>query len=407
VTRLPTPLGLDKPTLAKQLRKAGYRTAVFGKMHFQRPGEPGLHGFEECVTEDVSGRRWRAEVKPRAVAGGIRTKPAWRPFKDPARVWLNADKLPYPRWDADMQSSYTVRLAERYMEEHREEPFALWVSLMEPHSPFDFSVEDRDVFDARRFTAPRVGEEDGEQVPLIFRDLTEEDKRGIAAACYTSTYFVDRNMGRVLDRLRALKLEQDTLVVYVGDNGYQLGEHGRFEKHCGYEESLRVPLLMRWPGKVRRGVVRDLVEFVDVAPTVLDLLGAERLKVEHGRSLRGYVEGGDRRDPHRMVLSEYLENEEAYLWTERWKLTYCTGKRARGDGYKTERPTPGRYRRLYDLEADAGEFRNVAAREPGVVEELERAMLERFRGTHPEAGREPRGLSREEALDWYLRPRDV
>ena len=95
VTLLGTPLADDKPTLARQFQKAGYRTAVFGKMHFNRPGEPGLHGFDVAMTEDVITRAWNAEVKPRPVPAGIRTKPAeWRPFRDPARIWLNAEKLP-------------------------------------------------------------------------------------------------------------------------------------------------------------------------------------------------------------------------------------------------------------------------------------------------------------------------
>ena len=70
-------------------------------------------------------------------------------------------------------------------------------------------------------------------------------------------------------------------------------------------------------------------------------------------------------------------------------------------------PTPGRYRRLYDLASDPGEFSDVAAKNPDMVSRLEGLMLERFRGTHPEAGREPQRLSRAEAIEFYLRPRDA
>jgi len=407
VTVLRTALEEGKPTLARPLRAAGYRTAVFGKMHFNRPAAPGLHGFDVVMTEDAVRKAWQAEVPPRSVPPEIRTKPPWRPFKDPARIWLNADKLPYPRYDEDMLGTYIARRAARFLEESKDTPFALWVSFHEPHSPFDFPVEDRDLFDPARFTPPRVGPEDAWQIPLIFRELTDQDKRGIIAAYYTSVAFLDRNIGVVLDKLRELALDRNTLVIYMADNGYCLGHHGRFEKHCSYEPAIRIPLIVSWPGRIRRGVVRDLTEAVDVAPTALDLLSLEPLPVQHGRSLRPYLEGGRpaRRRDH--IFSEYLENEEACVRTERFKLVFCSGRRERQDGYKTDNPTPGRWMRLYNLEEDPGEFHDVSRGHPEVVERLMGLMLERFRQTHPEARREPGGLSVPEALEFYLRPRDA
>jgi len=407
VTVLRTPLAEDKPTLARQLRAAGYYTAVFGKMHFNQPPKPGQHGFELPMTEQAVAKAWNQEVRPKPVPPEIKTKPPWRPFKDPARIWLNADKLPFARYSEDMLGTYIARRAARFLEEHKDSPFALWVSFHEPHSPFDFPVEDRELFDPMRFTPPRVGPEDGWQIPLIFRELSEADKRGIIAAYYTSVAFLDRNIGVVLDKLRQLGLEQNTLVVYMGDNGYCLGHHGRFEKHCCYEPAIRVPLIFSWPGRIRRGVVTDLTEGVDVAPTVLDLLSVEPLPVQHGRSLRPYLEGGRPARPREHIFSEYLENEEACVRTERFKLVFCSGRRARQDGYQTDNPTPGRWMRLYDLRSDPGEFTDVARQHPDVVQRLLNLMLERFRTTHPEARNEPKGLSPAEAIEFYLRPRDA
>ncbi len=408
VTVLSTPLDPNKPTLARQFQHAGFRTAVFGKMHFNRPAQPGLHGFEVMMTEGEIARAWTAEVKPRPCPADIRTKPAqWRPFRDPARIWLNADKLPLARYDEDARGAYIARQAIRYMEENRDRPFALWASFQEPHSPFDFPIEDRNLFAPERFQVPRVGPEDGWQIPNVFRDLNDQDKRGIIAAYYTSVAFLDRNIGRVLDALRRLKLEEDTFVVYMADHGYDLGQHGRFEKHCGYEPALRVPLIMRYPGRTRPGVVRDLTEHIDVPATVVDMMGLEPLPITHGQSLRPYLEG---RRPERIrdhIFSEYLENEEAYIKTGEWKFILCSGKRGRQDGYETKNPTPGRYRRLYDLKNDPGEFQDVAARHPDLVEKSESLMLDRFRHTHPEREQEPQRLSREEAIEFYLRPRDA
>jgi len=407
VTRLPTPLAPDKPTLARQFRSAGYRTAVFGKMHFNRPASPGLHGFDELLTEDELQAAWVRDVRPASLPEGVRTKPPWRPFRDPARIWLNADALPFPRETPQMKGSYLADRAIEYLRRADDRPFALWVSFQEPHSPFDFPLQYRNRFAPRRFTPPPIGAEDPAQIPLIFRDLSEDDKRGIIAAYYTSVAFLDWNLGRVLSALRQRGLDENTYVVYMADHGYDLGHHGRFEKHCGYDPAMRVPLLMRWPGRIRQGTVTGLTEHVDVTATIADLMGIEPPPHLHGSSLRPYLETGRHPAPRDHIFSEYLENEEAYIRTTEWKYIFCSGKRKRTDGYETSNPTPGRYRRLYHLATDPDEMHDVAAANPSVADRLETFMLTRFRATHPERADEPQRLSRAEALEFYLRPRDV
>jgi len=406
VTVLATPLAVDKPTLAKQFKKAGYQTAVFGKMHFNRPAEPGLHGFDVVMAEDEITKAWITDVNPRSVAG--RTKPAqWRPFRDPARIWLNAEKLPLARFDEDSRGTYIARKAIQYLEENRNRQFALWTSFQEPHSPFDFPIEDRDLFPASRFSVPRVGPEDAWQIPKVFRDLNDGDKEGIAAAYYTSVAFLDRNIGRVLDALGRLRLDDDTFVIYMADHGYDLGQHGRFEKHCGYEPALRVPLIMRYPGRIQKGVVRNLTEHIDVPATIVDIMGLDPLPVTHGQSLRPYLEGRTPAQPRDHIFSEYLENEEAYIKTFEWKYILCSGKRARKDGYEIDNPTPGRYRRLYDLRNNPGEFTDVGQKHQDLVAKFEGLVLDRFRASHPDRESEPPSLTREEAIEFYLRPRDA
>src|SRR5262249_47299296 len=116
VTRLTTPLAADRPTLARQFQKAGYRTAVFGKMHFNRPAVRGLHGFNELLTEGELQRDWTRDIRPSPVPDDVRTKPPWRPFRDPARIWLNADALPFPRETAQMKGTYLADRAIAYLE---------------------------------------------------------------------------------------------------------------------------------------------------------------------------------------------------------------------------------------------------------------------------------------------------
>ena len=407
VTQLRTALSTEKPTLAKMLKLSGYTTATFGKMHFNQPGKPGLHGFDLCQTEDVMQRRWAAEVQGGELPAGVTTKPLpWRPFRTPAAQWLNADCLPYPRLDAGMKGTFIARQAQNFLEENRGKPFALWTSFHEPHSPFDFPVEDRAAFDPAGFDDFSVGAQDGGQIPLIFRDLPPAAKRGIAAAYYTAVHFLDRNIGRVLAKLRELDLDRDTLVVYTADHGYMLGQHGRFEKHCGYDPALRVPLIMRFPGRLKQGVVRGFTEHLDLSPAIIEALQLRRLPVEHGHSLLPYAEGRKPQQVRSHIVSEYLENEEVFVRDSRWKYIYCSGRRKREDGYLTADPTPGRYQRLFDLEHDPGEFTDVAAKHPDVVNKMKEIALRRFRGTHMEAQSEPKGKSADDSLDFYLRPRD-
>ena len=326
-------------------------------------------------------------------------------------MWLDAEKLPFPRNDAQMEGTWIAERAAEYLRgrvsEKKDEPFALWVSFMQPHSPFDFPVEDRAEFDAATFEVPKVGPHDFAQIPMVFRDLSATEKQGIIASYYTAVTFLDRNVGRVLATLRELNLEEETLVVYMADHGYSLGQHGRFEKHVCYEPALRVPLIVRWPGRVKAGaVVEEFTESIDVPPTILEMLGAKPFEVNQGQSLAGYL-GGTKMAVRSSIFSEYLENEEACVRDREWKLIYCSGRRLRKDGYLTVDPLPGRTVRLFDMKNDPDEFEDVSAKQPEVVAKMAAEMLARFRATHPEVAMEPKALSVMDALDWYLRPRDT
>ena len=127
-------------------------------------------------------------------------------------------------------------------------PFAMVVSFYEPHAPFRFPHEWQGRYRPDQFSAPTISQRDREQQPTVFRDLTSDDFRGIQAAYYTSlSFWISRSAG-LIQALEDSGLGPDTLVVFLSDNGYSLGQHGRFEKHCFYEPAVRVPLILRWPG---------------------------------------------------------------------------------------------------------------------------------------------------------------
>jgi choline-sulfatase len=157
---------------------------------------------------------------------------------------------------------------------------------------------------------------------------------------------------------------------------------------------------------VKPGRIDQLTEHVDLGPALLNLLNAPPFVVQHGQDLSMHLRGSSPKRGRSEVVSEYLENEEVFVRTKRWKLIYCSGRRVRLDGYETDNPTPGRSIRLFDLQNDPDEYTDVASRNPHVVNELKEVALTRFRQTHPDAGREPSRTDVDDLLDFYVRPRD-
>jgi choline-sulfatase len=405
VTQLSTPLPASETTLAELLQKAGYDTAALGKMHFNSDLK---HGFDLRL-DLADHRKHLQEAGRRPLPEGVPVLPVWRPFRDPARVWLNGMYHPFGAVDADMAGTYFAREAGRYLQAPRDRPFFLMVSFYEPHSPFHFPVEYRDRHQPESFTVPRPGSEDDAQVPAVFRDLTDREKQGIIASYYTSVEFLDKNVGQVLDALKRSDKERETLVILLGDHGYMLGQHGRFEKHCCFEPAVRAPLVLRYPGKIKaEQSTHALVEFIDVVPTVLSYCGAPIPATVQGQSLVPLLEG--KADGHRQhVFVEYAENEEAMVRTARWKLTYGTGKRERQDGYHTGKPLPGRTVRLYDLENDPDEMKNLAALPENArrVEEMTNQLAEHLKRTARQPELLPGNGDVHALLEYAVQPHDV
>ncbi len=405
VTQLQTPLPESETTLAMLLKNAGYDTAAIGKMHFNSNLK---HGFDLRIDRPDHVQFLKAKGTL-ALPEGVPIQPPWRPFKDPARIWLNSECRPFGAVDADMAGTFFANEAAKYLQDHKDRSFFLIVSFYEPHSPFHFPIDCRGQHDPQSFTVPKIGPEDNWQIPAIFRDLTEREKQGIIAAYHTSVEFLDKNIGILLDALKETGKADETLVVYLGDHGYMLGQHGRFEKHCCYEPAIRAPLVMRFPAEVKsRQSASALVEFIDIAPTVLELCGMNVPPLIQGTSLVALLQGKTKR--HREhVFVEYAENEEAMICTERWKLIYCTGKRARQDGYATGRPLPGKTILLFDQEKDPEEMTNVAGRPENakLLTELTNALAKHMKRTARQPELIPQSSDAHEVLDICLQPRDV
>lgn len=180
---------------------------------------------------------------------------------------------------------------------------------------------------------------------------------------------LDEGVGRVLDYLDESELAEETLVLYMGDNGFMLGEHGLIDKRHAYEESMRVPMLAYAPGFVPAGgTVTDLVRNIDIAPTILDLAGVSWDQGVDGRSFLPALRGGS------------LPSEGEFLYEYYWEYAFPhtpTTFALRGDRYKyVFYHGVWDLEELYDLETDPDERYNLI----GVPEHQERvrAMRERL-----------------------------
>ena len=400
VTLLATPLAESETTIADYLGSFGFSTGAIGKMHFNSSLK---HGFDYRV--DTAEHQAYLKAKPgREVPSDIPVRPPWKPFQDPARIWLNADVLPGGLYDDDSEGTFFTREAIGFLERNRHQRFCLWLSYHEPHSPFSFPVEFAGRYRPAEMPLPAVGPEDERWIPSVFRDLTRGEKKGIVASYYTSVEYLDRNVGRVLDALDRLGLSDETLVIYIGDQGYLLGHHGRFEKHTMWEPAVRAPLLMKAPGLAARWEPA-LVEFIDLFPSILDYLGIEPLKGLQGKSLKPLLD--ETAEEHRdHVFSEFLADNTAMIRTTEWKYVFATGQSDLSMGYETGQPPPGPIHRLYDVRSDREEFHNLAS-EPAfadVVRHLQNLMLARFEETDPRAPSLPEGLTIEGQLTWFCQP---
>ena len=169
VTQLQTPLPESEVTLAETYRLAGFDTASIGKMHFNSDLK---HGFDLRV-DHPDYRKWLKAQPAASVPEGVAVLGPWRPFKDPARVWLNAECRPVDLPSAQMDGTFFSNQAAEYLAAKREKPFFLMVSWYQPHSPYQFPLEFRDRHRAAEMPKFVPGPEDDEQIPAGFRDLTE------------------------------------------------------------------------------------------------------------------------------------------------------------------------------------------------------------------------------------------
>lgn len=404
VTLLTSALSDTTYTIPEHLKKQGFKTAVVGKTHFNSTLS---HGFDYML----SASDYNVYVKgiSENIPMSLSYRKAKNPWTDSTRVFWNADGLPGPHYDANDIGTFFANKAVDYIEQNKNNRFCLWVGFLEPHAPFNFPIEYTNKYQPEKMPLPQGTPADDRWVPQVFKNLSENDRKGIIRSFYTSVEYLDKNVGIILNKLKSLGLDKNTLVIYFGDNGYLLNHHKRFEKHTLWEESTRVPLIIGMgnnaDGLNKPKIITGLAEIIDLAPTILDALQVPGMPGLHGKSLLPILYGKEIKTKE-VIFSEYLVDNSAMVRTEKYKYIFINGKRDRGLGYATGNPPAGKQKQLYNLSNDPHETKNLAGDKEyrKIVLDLELKMLDIFRRTHPNSKMVSKNLSIEDQLSFYCDP---
>ncbi len=368
VTTLSTPMDNRFQTFPKLLRENGYQTAVFGKWHLGTGAAHCPTGFDDWAVLPGQGLYHNPEFIFRGPDGGTRRTVEgyvtdiitdmsldWLRQRDNDRPFclMYHHKAPHREWEPDEKHAHL------FLNEEIPEPETLYD---------DYS----DRASAASAAQMRVGGHMNERELKcrINRTLSERALRKWAYQRYIKDYLrvvasIDDNVGRVLDWLDAEGLTHNTVVIYTSDQGFFLGDHGWYDKRFMYEESLRMPFILRYPKEVTPGSVNDdIVLNLDFASLFLDLAGVPIPEDFQGRSFRPLLRGSTPPDWRRAMYYRYWMHKAHHnvyahygIRTERHKLIYYYSDALGQEGAIDETYTPEW--ELFDLEKDPRELKNV------------------------------------------------
>ena len=320
------------PTLAHAMGAAGYRPTLIGRMHSIGPDQ--LHGYAQRLVGD-HGPNYPGGV---AVDHGILNGTAGA--SRASLLKSGSGQSAYQVHDEEVTAA-TVAVLHRLGVEKRASilkgPFCISVGFMLPHPPFVARAEDFDRF-CDRIGLPKTPQPITDDLHPYFRwwrqqcgieNVGESEVRRARAAYWALVSRMDVMIGEILEALRSSGLDEKTLIVYASDHGESVGEHGLWGKRTFYEESVKAPAILSWPGRLPEGLRIDrVISSLDINATILEALEAPALPISRGRSLLPLIEdsGAEWEDE---AFSEYCTDEGCLHRMVRsgpWKLCYHHGQ---------------------------------------------------------------------------------
>jgi arylsulfatase len=365
----------DEQLFTKVLADEGYDCGLVGKLHL---GSAFDGRIEPRLDDGLRVFRWAHDPYLRSAGNEYhqwlrRTHPDL--FESAVvRHEQSIDALPqeahYSHWVAEETIEFLGHTRQK------DRPFCFIANFFDPHHGFEAPRRFRDLYDAASLPAPVTRDDELETKPPIYRqesaksyaghmpgfdDYSAEDLQEIKAQYFAMVSLVDEEVGRILEALEREGLSQNTLVIFTSDHGEMLGDHRMLLKGpMMFDCSVKVPLLMRWPGRIPAGTsTEDLVEWIDLTRTMLSAAGSSGLPRAQGRDLAGlWSSDAEPFDDRDWVLSEYRDGCWAYdppvhttmVRRGQWKIVVHHGDPS------TARERTGE---LYDLAADPDELWNL------------------------------------------------
>jgi len=341
----------DAVTLPQLFRRNGYLSARVGKIfHYGNPGDIGTSALDDPFSWDIA-------INPRGIDKDEETKLT---NLTPGRglgstLAFYASPAPDEQHTDGLVAAETIGLLEKL----KDRPFFIGAGFYRPHCPFIAPKKYFDLYPIDRIRVPESPSDRGSLPAAAFFtnppnwNVGEQGQRETIQAYYASISFLDANVGRVLDALDRLGLTDKTIVIFMSDHGYHLGDMGQWMKQTLFERSARTPLVMAGPGVGARGRASTRpIELVDLYPTLTDLTGVTPPPGLHGRSIRPLLQDPDAAW-NRPAITQVRRGAAGDFFmgysirTDKWRYTeWDAGKR----GVE-----------LYDEIADPGELRNLAA----------------------------------------------
>jgi len=390
----------DIPTTAHALGAVGYRPTLIGRLHAIGPDQ--MHGFARREIGDHISDWYGGEP----YSMGVLDK-AQRPYKESLinsgpgqNSYELLDRAVTDKTLAELDGIATAR------DRGERKPFCLHVGYMLPHQPY---VADPDLYASY---AGKVGppvlpplEHDENSYLSWWRQQTgltqisEADELRARTAYYALVETLDREIGKVLDRLEQLQLTDNTLIIYASDHGEQLGERGLWWKQTFYDESAKVPLIMKWAGRIASNETRsEIINLVDLSATLVDAGGSPALPGIDGRSLLNLAApaAAARPDERVVQVSDSAGNAERETWGTETYSEYCTDGLAAWAGGRVLQSRMirsghwklnyyhGSRHQLFDLKSDPQETHNLID-EPACYPQRDELQAKILSSWNPEA----------------------
>lgn len=394
---LGTKLPESVPTVGDLLTGHGYETALVGKAHFQpvdsteqypsleaypvlqdldfwRDFHGPFYGFSHVelarnhTDEPLVGQHYALWMEEKGLTDWRRyfREPTGTRQRTACSAWDIPEEYHYNAWIAER----TNALLEQYSRE--EKPFFLWASFFDPHPDYVVPEPWYSMYDNREVTMPDPREDDPAALPPHFalartpgsdfsawresgyflHGMHSHDQDPETLKKYRRTYYgmismMDKYIGKILDRVEALGLEDDALIVFTTDHGHFIGEHGLCAKGPFlYEDMIKIPLIVKGKG-MRRGKCGALQSLVDFSPTILEALGLPVPRTMSGRSQYSVWRGDQESARDHIICEHHHEPTTVNLRTyvdERYKITVYMGRD---------------YGEIFDLASDPGEHKNL------------------------------------------------